>query len=184
VITRSEHFERLAFACLRDGPYRTVKRLGQGQHGSMRVFFANKVSCCSSEYVAKTDGQSIGRAMWLEGKRPAGVVVGEYVGNTTTEAAFKLTHSMYGVELDKKLVKDCVLYANKPVCIASMCNDARGVVHRTSGAAARRNCQIVTFSQHPGRVFIVTTRATEDEEGFVCYGKKYGTMKRRNAGKK
>jgi hypothetical protein len=170
VKTRHERMGEIAEVCISEGKTNTMQRRRFGRSETVKIFYDAGVQVRESEFVT-VDGASVGRTMWLDGKRPVGTVVGEYLGNV--ERAKDWVPNGYTVELSNERVLNCLSFSSAPVCIASMANDAVGLTHRTTGASARQNCLIVAFDEYPGRVFIVARLTLEDEELFVDYGAKF-----------
>ncbi|KAJ1422898.1 hypothetical protein B484DRAFT_465174 [Ochromonadaceae sp. CCMP2298] len=147
----------------------------QGDVETVHVFFDLDVEVRHSAYVT-LDGEDIGRAMWVKGERPAGTIVGEYVGNV--EWASECVENAYTIELDALTVLNCVKFSDKAECVASMANDPVGLKHSITNQPPPLNCMIVQYIEHPGRVFIVARHTIKDKELFVDYGDKYGDRRR------
>jgi hypothetical protein len=149
-----------------------------GRREEVQIFYDEDIEMRDSEY-RTASGDSIGRALWINGVKAVGTVLAEYVGNKERPALW--IPNSYTVELvnrvnhvGQKTMLNCLPFSLDASCIASMANDPVGLTHATTGAKAVQNCMIVSFIEYPDRAFIVARLLLEDEEGFVDYGDMYG----------
>jgi hypothetical protein len=179
-ITRKERLGDRAEECILLGPTYPVCRLIRGDEQWVSVFFDEDVCVRNSQYLTE-DGSEIGRCLFVNGSRPVGTIVAEFVGNVELESEWE--ENSYTVELDGDEVLNCLSFSRDAKCIASMANDPLGLHHRDTHAAAPSNCLIVQFTEYPGRVFIVARRVLQDEEAFIDYGDRFGSRTGRDKDK-
>jgi hypothetical protein len=110
----------------------------------------------------------------------AGKFLREYIGEKINKKEHERRALKYGkshsytINLTGGIFLDCRSMREQGVCLASMANDFRGLVHRHTGRPAEANARL--YSPKSGRPGIYTLRAIQrGEEIFVDYGNTFFT---------
>jgi hypothetical protein len=169
--TDTQMMVRMGLAQIADGATMSVECLVNGVKQKKDVWYHPYFSVKESGY-RMADGGGIGFGMEITCPTQRGDILAEAVGTILPHGQTSDSH--FRIILEDGRHMDCDVWARKGLCVASMCNDYRGLHHHLSHHRkpdkATQNCKYVQFQEYPGRVFLQGTKTNPGDENLGYYG--------------
>jgi hypothetical protein len=162
---------RMGVDQIKNGNHMPVECLVNGVLQEKTVWYHPYFSVKVSGY-QMAGGGGIGYGMEITCPTRRGDILAEAVGTILPHGQTSKSH--YRIILEDGRHMDCEAWARKGLCVASMCNDYRGLVwgrgHHRNREKATQNCKYVQFKEYPGRVFLQGTKGNNSDENLTFYG--------------